>query len=246
MILTAFSALRFFISRGRLGALGVLYCDRRKGTAGSACHPARPLPRLLCMQPTTWLFFSPQRSDLRPLPRPGAPRENSRRTLSDRPSRTGGRLPPGTPLGSEVQYSSTECAIYSGRETLTTMLPASSFRKKLKRKEKYANDYEDREHVLESMGMGTFIDRYCYRNHLHSALGYRSPTESDEWARPRVWASELSQRRALRHRQSRGASHGNAASGKTHTLKPQNGAGDQNICQSETVSTKGLPERLSN
>jgi len=29
--------------------------------AGSACHPARLLPRLSCMQPTTWLFFFPPR-----------------------------------------------------------------------------------------------------------------------------------------------------------------------------------------
>jgi len=50
-----------------------------------------------------------------------------------------------------------------------------SFIKTLKREEIYANEYEDLEHLMKSVS--GFIERYYNRNRLHSALGYRSPTE---------------------------------------------------------------------
>jgi putative transposase len=53
-----------------------------------------------------------------------------------------------------------------------------SFFKTLKREEIYANDYDDLEHLLETVG--TFIERYYNRCRLHSALGYRSPDEFEK------------------------------------------------------------------
>ena len=50
-----------------------------------------------------------------------------------------------------------------------------SFMKTLKRKEIYANDYQDLEHLQGNVG--AFIEQYYNRCRLHSALGYRSPEE---------------------------------------------------------------------
>lgn len=88
-----------------------------------------------------------------------------------------------------------------------------SFIKTFKREEVYANNYEDLEHALESVGR--FIDKYYNRNRLHSALGYRSPAEF-----------EIEQ-----------------DSGRARGLV---GTTKSRMCQSETVSTRGSPELLSN
>ena len=56
-----------------------------------------------------------------------------------------------------------------------------SFIKTLKREEIYANKYnkyEDLEHLRANFE--EFIDQYCNRQRLHSALGYRSPEEFEQ------------------------------------------------------------------
>jgi len=53
-----------------------------------------------------------------------------------------------------------------------------SFMKTLKREEIYANDYQDLEHLVQSVE--AFIEHYYDRSRLHSALGYRAPEEFEE------------------------------------------------------------------
>jgi transposase InsO family protein len=53
-----------------------------------------------------------------------------------------------------------------------------SFMKTLKREEIYANDYQDLEHLVQSVE--AFIEHYYNRCRLHSALGYRAPEEFEE------------------------------------------------------------------
>jgi transposase InsO family protein len=55
-----------------------------------------------------------------------------------------------------------------------------SFLKTLKREEIYAHDYQDLEALRAHLA--TFIDQYYNRRRLHSALGYRSPEESEQSA----------------------------------------------------------------
>ena len=50
-----------------------------------------------------------------------------------------------------------------------------SWIKTLKQEEIYANDYKDREDLIEHLE--EFIDRYYNRLRMHSALGYRSPEQ---------------------------------------------------------------------
>jgi Integrase core domain len=67
---------------------------------------------------------------------------------------------------------------------LTTLSNASceSFIKTLKREEIYANEYENLEDLRSNIE--EFIERYYNQKRLHSALGYRSPDEFEEQARP--------------------------------------------------------------
>jgi transposase InsO family protein len=95
--------------------------------------------------------------------------------------------PPGLVHHSDrgVQYASAEYVqVLRDHEMIPSMsrpgnpydnATCESFIKTLKREEIYANEYEDLEHVLKSVG--GFIERYYNRNRLHSALGYRSPAE---------------------------------------------------------------------
>jgi hypothetical protein len=53
-----------------------------------------------------------------------------------------------------------------------------SFMKTLKRKEIYANKYDDLEHLRANIE--EFIEQYYNRQRLHSALGYRSPKEFEQ------------------------------------------------------------------
>jgi len=62
--------------------------------------------------------------------------------------------------------------------------------KTLKR-EIYAHDYRDLEHLLESVE--GFIENYYNRCRLHSALGYRSP-ESSKMSRKIETATRVSER----------------------------------------------------
>jgi transposase InsO family protein/transposase-like protein len=95
--------------------------------------------------------------------------------------------PPGLVHHSDrgAQYASAEYVrVLQDHEMISSMsrpgnpydnATCESFFKTLKREEVYANDYEDLEHVLESVG--EFVDRYYNCNRLHSALGYRSPAK---------------------------------------------------------------------
>ena len=87
-----------------------------------------------------------------------------------------------------------------------------SFIKTLKREEISANDYEDLEDLLKSVG--AFIERYYNCQRLHSALGYRTPAEFE---------NELGS---------------GPARELSRSTEPQ-------MCQSETVSTRGSPEVLT-
>src|ERR1022692_3671007 len=53
-----------------------------------------------------------------------------------------------------------------------------SFMKTLKREEIYANKYDDLENLRANIE--EFIEQYCNRHRLHSALGYRSPEEFEQ------------------------------------------------------------------
>jgi len=53
-----------------------------------------------------------------------------------------------------------------------------SFMKTLKREEIYANTYVDLEHLRTNIE--AFIEQYCNRCRLHSALGYQSPDEFEQ------------------------------------------------------------------
>jgi len=59
-----------------------------------------------------------------------------------------------------------------------------SFMKTLKREEIYANEYRDLDHLRENVA--GFIESYYNRVRLHSALGYRPPTEFEAAASPGV------------------------------------------------------------
>jgi putative transposase len=128
--------------------------------------------------------------------------------------------PPGLVHHSDrgVQYASAEyVSVLRDHEMIPSMsrpgnpydnATCESFIKTLKREEIYANEYENLEHVLKSVG--GFIERYYNCQRLHSALGYRAPAEFEK---------EL-------------------ISGPARELirgtEPQ-------VCQSETVSTRGSP-----
>jgi putative transposase len=64
-----------------------------------------------------------------------------------------------------------------------------SFMKTLKREEIYANDYQNLEHLAQSLE--AFIERYYNRCRLHSALGYRAPEEFEEKSGQRKAEAEL-------------------------------------------------------
>jgi putative transposase len=56
-----------------------------------------------------------------------------------------------------------------------------SFMRTLKREEIHANEYQDLEDLRSHLH--EFIEQYYNRKRLHSALGYRSPEEFEQWAK---------------------------------------------------------------
>ncbi len=63
-----------------------------------------------------------------------------------------------------------------------------SFIKTLKREEIYANSYENLEHLRANIEV--FIEQYYNQQRLHSALGYRSPEESERQAQCQSGAAD--------------------------------------------------------
>jgi transposase InsO family protein len=102
------------------------------------------------------------------------------------------RPPPGLVHHSDrgLQYAAAQ---YVGRLHQLQILPSmsrprnpydnarcESFIRTLKREEIYANEYQDMEDLRAHLQ--EFIEQYYNRKRLHSALGYRSPEEFEQWA----------------------------------------------------------------